>query len=74
MGPINYPYVNSQPNYMNPYFNNTPSNIFNNPNVSNTTFLPKSEIIKVNGKGGAEAYQMGVNSSALLLDETAPIV
>lgn len=74
MGPMNYPYGNNQPNYMNPYFNNTTSNIFNNPNINNTTFLPKSEIIKVNGKGGAEAYQMGVNSSALLLDETAPIV
>lgn len=45
MGPTNYLYGNNQPNYMNPYFNNTPSNIFNNPNVSNTAFLPRSEII-----------------------------
>lgn len=32
------------------------------------------EIIKVNGKGGAEAFQMAPNSQVLLLDETAPIV
>lgn len=30
------------------------------------------QIIKVNGEGGAKAYQMAPNSSALLLDETAP--
>ncbi len=34
----------------------------------------KQEIIKVNGKNGAEAFQMPPNSQALLLDETAPIV
>ena len=33
-----------------------------------------SQIIKVNGKNGVDAYQMAPNSSALLLDETAPIV
>ena len=32
------------------------------------------QVIKVNGRGGAEAYQMAANSSALLLDETAPIL
>ena len=35
---------------------------------------PRQELVKVNGKPGAEAYQMAPNSSALLLDETAPIV
>ena len=34
----------------------------------------RQEIIRVNGKGGAEAFQMAANSQALLLDETAPIV
>lgn len=33
-----------------------------------------TEIIKVNGKNGAEAYNMMPNSSILLLDETEPIV
>ena len=33
-----------------------------------------NQIIKVNGRGGAEAYQMPPNAQALLLDETQPIV
>lgn len=32
------------------------------------------QVIRVNGKAGADAFQMGPNSSALLLDETATIV
>lgn len=35
---------------------------------------PRCEIIKVHGEGGVDAYQMAPNSSALLLDETAPLV
>lgn len=34
----------------------------------------KQEIIKVNGKGGANAFQLAPDSSALLLDTSAPIV
>ena len=34
----------------------------------------KYEVVRVNGKNGAEAFQMSPNSSVLLLDETAPIV
>jgi hypothetical protein len=34
----------------------------------------RQEVIRVNGEGGANAYQLMPNSSALLLDETAPIV
>lgn len=36
--------------------------------------LQRQEIIHVNGKGGAEAYQMAPNSNCLLLDDTAPII
>ena len=36
--------------------------------------MQNMQIIKVNGRGGAEAFRMGANSSALLLDETEPIV
>ena len=36
--------------------------------------LPRQEIIRVNGENGAKAYQMAPNSSALLMDETAPLV
>ena len=34
----------------------------------------RSEVIRVNGKGGAEAYQLAPNSSVILLDESAPVV
>ena len=36
--------------------------------------LQRTEIIRVNGENGARAYQMAPNSSALLLDESAPLV
>lgn len=36
--------------------------------------LQKQEIVKVNGRGGAEAYSLAPDSSSLLLDATAPIV
>lgn len=39
-----------------------------------TSYLPKYEVIKVNGEAGAKNFHMGPNSSSLLLDETAPIV
>ena len=42
------------------------------PNMPNA--MPTTQVIKVNGRNGAQAYQMPANSSALLLDETAPIV
>lgn len=34
----------------------------------------RQEVVRVNGEGGANAYQLMPNSSALLLDETAPVV
>ena len=37
-------------------------------------YFQKHEIVKVNGRPGAEAFQMAPNSSVLLLDETAPII
>lgn len=54
-------------NYYNPY-TGYPNGNYYSPSNS------KQEIVKVNGRNGAEAYQMMPNSSALLLDETAPIV
>lgn len=35
---------------------------------------PTMQVVKVSGEGGARAYQMGANSSALLLDESGLIV
>ena len=34
----------------------------------------RMEIVRVNGENGAKAYQMAPNSSALLMDESAPLV
>ena len=34
----------------------------------------QQDVVKVNGRGGAEAYQLAPNSSILLLDTTAPMV
>ena len=36
--------------------------------------LPRMEVVKVNGRPGAEAYNMAPNSSALLLDVSGTIV
>lgn len=36
--------------------------------------LPKQEVIQVSGRNGAEMFQMGPNSSVLLLDTTAPMI
>lgn len=60
---FNSPYA-----YPNPYQQN-----FNQPQ-SNQMFQNTQQVIKVNGRNGAEAYQMPANSSVLLLDESAPIV
>lgn len=35
---------------------------------------PAQQVVKVNGRNGAEMYQIPANSSVLLLDESAPIV
>lgn len=40
----------------------------------NNAFFPRYKVIRVNGENGAEAFQMGPDSSVLLLDETAPIL
>lgn len=36
--------------------------------------MQRHEVIRVNGRGGAEAFQMAPNSDVLLLDTTGPIV
>ena len=35
---------------------------------------PPVQVVRVNGEGGAKAYQIGANSSALLLDESGLMV
>lgn len=54
---------------------NMPNDYFSRMNMNmNVNNLPHYDIIKVNGQNGAEAFQMGPNSKALLLDENDPIV
>jgi hypothetical protein len=36
--------------------------------------IPATQVVKVSGENGARSYQMGANSSALLLDETGTMV
>ena len=55
--------MNFQNPYLNPYY---PQPV--------QTFSQPSSVIKVNGENGARSYQMGANSSALLLDESGLIV
>lgn len=45
-----------------------------NANMYQPINAPRMEIIKVNGRNGAESLQIAPNSSALLLDTTASIV
>ena len=53
-------------NYYNPY---SAQNWANYPSQVQPT-----QVVRVNGEGGARAFQMGANSSALLLDESGTIV
>lgn len=56
-----------QPNSLYPYYQ--PTNI-----IQQQQLMQRMEIIKVNGKNGAEALALAPNSSALLLDIHDPIV
>ena len=38
-------------------------------NMTNNFSLSQQQVVTVKGEGGARAYQLGANSSALLLDE-----
>ena len=48
--------------------------MYDYPYYRNPYLSQKQDLVRVNGKPGAEAYQMAPNSSALLLDESAPLV
>ena len=57
------------PGFQNPYLNP-----YGFQQMSMPTYQPPQQVIKVNGENGARAYQMGANSSALLLDESGTMV
>lgn len=56
------------------YSYNPMLNPYLTPQSQYTQQQPRQEVIKVNGEGGARAFPMGANSSALLLDESGVIV
>lgn len=60
-------------NYMNPYLNSYQpyQTSFQSAQMP---FSAQQQVVKVNGENGARAFQMGANSSALLLDESGTIV
>ena len=60
-------------NYVNPYINPYGQQ-YPNYQQQIQPQLPQQQVTKVNGENGARAYQMGANSSALLLDECGTIV
>lgn len=45
-----------------------------NPYTQPTQTIPPTQVVRVNGRNGAEAYTIGPNSSALLLDESGALV
>lgn len=58
-----------QPNYLTGMYNPQPQM----PQIA-PAYAQRSEVIRVNGRNGAEAYSIGPNSSALLLDESGTLV
>ena len=60
-------------NGINPFFNPYGFMQQNNP-IPQTATIPQTQIVKVSGENGARAYQIGANSSALLLDESGLMV
>ena len=65
-------YNNQFAGFQNPY--QSLYNPYQAATVPQSAAPQRHEIIRVNGKPGADAYQMAPNSQILLLDETAPIV
>ena len=56
-------------NFQNPYLNP-----YGMPQPVIQQMAPPVQVTKVNGENGARAYQIGANSSALLLDESGLLV
>jgi len=55
-------------------FSNPYLNPFGVPQQPLPVYQPPVQVVKVNGENGARAYQIGPNSSALLLDESGLMV
>ena len=61
-------------NFNNPYFPNNPYQPAYNPMPQQPQVGPQMQVVRVNGRNGAQAFQIGPNSSALLLDESGTMV
>lgn len=59
-------------NYPTPFFN--PYGFMGQYQQPQTPVQPSTQVVRVNGENGARSYQMGANSSALLLDESGTMV
>ena len=57
--------------FQNPYFN--PYGFMQQQPVPSVQ-QPVTQVVRVNGENGARSYQIGANSSALLLDESGKMV
>lgn len=65
--------------FQNPYLSGYGMNQYtgfgqNMQNTQNTQYAQKYEVVRVNGRNGADAFQLAPNSSILLLDEKEPII
>ena len=60
--------------YQNPYMNPYGMSGYGQMQANPAMAIPPQQVTKVNGRNGAISYQMGANSSALLLDESGLIV
>lgn len=60
------------PSYQNPIMNNQLAQMLTQ--QMGTGLSQEEHTVKVNGRPGAEAYQLAANSDKLLLDSSAPIV
>lgn len=60
--------------YQNPYSQFMGSQMAMNPYQGMTPAAPQMQVTKVNGEGGANAYSMGPNSSAILLDASGTMI
>ena len=60
--------------WTNPYFPNNFQQPYNPMMQPQTQMGPQMQVVRVNGRNGAEAFSIGPNSSALLLDESGTLV
>ena len=61
-------------NFQNPYLSGFGMNGVMPQYQQPAQLAPQSQVVRVNGENGARAFQMGANSSALLLDESGLMV